>query len=90
MFLLKKSKDNSKIELDYTRPRNRPQVRTCQRRSMWYDALDTGLPIGDSQTITGILKPLSKQQFAVRTAKRSYRPAGGEIMVDPAMARRFA
>jgi hypothetical protein len=49
MFLLKKSKDNSKIELDYTRPRNRPQVRTCQRRSMWYDALDTGLPIGDSQ-----------------------------------------
>jgi transcription termination factor Rho len=43
-----------------------------------------------AETITGILKPLSKQQFAVRTAKRSYRPAGGEIMVNPDLARRFA
>jgi transcription termination factor Rho len=41
-------------------------------------------------TITGILKPLGKQQFAVRTAERSYRPAGGEIMVNPDMVRRFA
>ncbi|MEA3225430.1 MAG: transcription termination factor Rho [Planctomycetota bacterium] len=43
-----------------------------------------------ADAITGILKPLSKQQFAVRTAKRSYRPEGGEIMVHPDMARRFA
>jgi len=42
-----------------------------------------------ADTITGILKRLSKQQFAVRTAKRSYRPAGGEVMVHPNLARGF-
>ncbi len=42
-----------------------------------------------ADTTTGILKRLSKQQFAVRTAKRSYRPVGSEIMVHPDIARRF-
>ena len=39
--------------------------------------------------ITGIVKRIGKQQFAVRTAKRSYRPAGAEVMVHPDVARRF-
>ena len=43
-----------------------------------------------ADAITGIVKSLSKQQFAVRTAKRSYRQEGSEIMVHPDMARRFA
>ena len=43
-----------------------------------------------ADTITGILKRLNKQQFAVRTAKRSYRPAGGEITIHPGAARGFA
>ncbi|MHC4433218.1 MAG: transcription termination factor Rho [Planctomycetota bacterium] len=43
-----------------------------------------------AETITGILKRLSKQQFAVRTAERSYRPAGSEIMVCPDLTQRFA
>jgi transcription termination factor Rho len=34
-------------------------------------------------TITGILKSVNKQQFAVRTAERSYRKAASEIMVQP-------
>ncbi|MHC4170048.1 MAG: transcription termination factor Rho [Planctomycetota bacterium] len=39
--------------------------------------------------ITGIVKRIGKQQFAVRTAKRSYRPAGAEVMIHPDIARRF-
>jgi transcription termination factor Rho len=42
-----------------------------------------------ADTVTGILKRLSKGQFAVRTAKRSYRPAGSEIVVRPDLAQRF-
>ncbi|UCF16662.1 MAG: transcription termination factor Rho [Phycisphaerales bacterium] len=36
------------------------------------------------------MKRLNKEQFSVRTAKRSYRPAGGEVMVHPDLASRFA
>ena len=36
-----------------------------------------------ADTITGILKNVNKQQFAVRTAERSYRKAASEIMVRP-------
>jgi transcription termination factor Rho len=36
-------------------------------------------------TTTGILKCVSKQQFAVRTADRSYRPGLAELMVDPGL-----
>ena len=41
-------------------------------------------------TTTGILKRVNKQQFAVRSAKRSYRPAGGEVMVHPDVTRGLA
>ncbi|MEE8576610.1 MAG: hypothetical protein V3T31_05090, partial [candidate division Zixibacteria bacterium] len=41
-------------------------------------------------TITGILKCVSKQQFAIRTADRSYRPGRAEVMVHPDITRRFA
>ncbi len=43
-----------------------------------------------SDTTTGILKRLNKQQFAVRSAKRSYRPAGGEVMVHQDVTRGLA
>jgi transcription termination factor Rho len=36
-----------------------------------------------ADTITGILKSINKQQYAVRTAERSYRPGPTEIMVQP-------
>jgi len=35
------------------------------------------------ETVTGILKSVNKQQFAVRTAERSYRKGVSEIMVQP-------
>jgi transcription termination factor Rho len=43
-----------------------------------------------ADTTTGILKRISKQQFAVRTADRAYRPGRAEVMVHPDLARRFA
>jgi transcription termination factor Rho len=43
-----------------------------------------------SDTITGILKPLGRQQFVVRTPDRSYRKDQLEIMVSPELARRYA
>ena len=43
-----------------------------------------------ADAITGILKRISKQQFAVRTADRAYRPGRTEVMVYPNLARRFA
>jgi len=42
-----------------------------------------------SETVTGILKRLNNQQFAVRTLDRSYRPGPVEIMVQPELVRRF-
>jgi transcription termination factor Rho len=42
-----------------------------------------------TDTVTGILKLVNKNQFAVRTAQRSYRPQGGELMVRPDLARHF-
>lgn len=43
-----------------------------------------------AETITGILKRVNKDQFAVRIAERSYRSAGSEIMVHPDLSARFA
>ncbi len=43
-----------------------------------------------SDTTTGILKCINKQQFALRTAERSYRPGPLEVMVQADLARRFA
>jgi len=40
-----------------------------------------------TDTITGILKNINKQQFAIRTAKRSYRPGPVEVMVQPDLIR---
>jgi len=42
-----------------------------------------------SNTITGILKRIGRQQFVVRTADRSYRKDQFEIMVSPELARRY-
>ena len=43
-----------------------------------------------SDTITGILKRLGRQQFVVRTPDRSYRKDQLEIMVSPELAKRYA
>ena len=43
-----------------------------------------------ADTTTGILKCVSKRQFAVRTADRSYRPGPAEVMVHPDLNRRLA
>ncbi|MHC4323788.1 MAG: transcription termination factor Rho [Planctomycetota bacterium] len=40
-----------------------------------------------TDTITGIIKRLNKQQFAIRTAERSYRPGPAEVMVHPDLIR---
>jgi transcription termination factor Rho len=42
-----------------------------------------------ADAIAGILKRINKQQFVVRLPERSYRRAGGEILVPPEMIRRF-
>ncbi|MCK4292944.1 MAG: transcription termination factor Rho [Planctomycetes bacterium] len=42
------------------------------------------------ETISGILKCLNKQRFAIRTAERSYRPGPVEVTVHPDLTRRFA
>jgi len=42
-----------------------------------------------ADTITGIIKRLNKEQFSVRTAKRSYRKAGSEVMIHPEIVRRL-
>ncbi len=42
-----------------------------------------------ADTITGILKSIKKQQFAIRTAERSYRPGSSEVIVQPDIARRL-
>ena len=42
-----------------------------------------------ADTLTGILKLVNKTQFSVRTAERSYRPARGELMVQPDLTKRF-
>ena len=42
-----------------------------------------------SDTITGILKRVSGQQFVVRTGDRSYRKAQLEIMISPQLARQY-
>ena len=42
-----------------------------------------------TDTITGILKLVNKNQFAVRTAERSYRMGRGELMVQPDLASRY-
>jgi len=43
-----------------------------------------------ADTITGILTCVNKQQFAVRTAERSYRGGSPELMVHPDLVRDFA
>ena len=40
-----------------------------------------------ADTITGILKRINKQQFAIRTAERSYRPGPSEVIVQPDITR---
>ncbi len=42
-----------------------------------------------ADTITGILKNINKQQFAIRTAERSYRPGPAEVIVQPDITRRL-
>jgi transcription termination factor Rho len=42
-----------------------------------------------ADTITGILKNINKQQFAIRTAERSYRPGPVDVIVQPDIVRRF-
>jgi transcription termination factor Rho len=42
-----------------------------------------------ANTTVGILKRINKQQFAVRTADRAYRPGRSEVMVLPDLTRRF-
>jgi len=42
-----------------------------------------------TETVSGILKRIDKQQFAVRMAERSYRPRGPELMVHPELTRRY-
>jgi transcription termination factor Rho len=42
-----------------------------------------------SDTITGILKSVNKNQFAVRTAERSYRSGRHEIMVHPNLTNKY-
>ncbi len=46
------------------------------------------LSMGD--TTTGILKRINKQQFAVRTAERSYRSGPVEVMVQHELVERYA
>jgi len=43
-----------------------------------------------ADTITGILKCVNKQQFAVRTAERFYRGGSPELMVHPDLVRDYA
>ncbi len=43
-----------------------------------------------ANTITGILKSVSKHRFAVRTAERAYRPGRAEVMVHPDLMSHFA
>jgi transcription termination factor Rho len=43
-----------------------------------------------AELITGIVKRINKQQYSVRTAKRSYRKAGSEVMIHTDIVRRFA
>ena len=43
-----------------------------------------------TETITGILKRLQNQKFAVRTAQRSYRADRVEVTVAPALVRRLS
>ena len=43
-----------------------------------------------TDTITGILKRIKKQQFAIRTAERSYRSGPVEVMVQPDIIRSHA
>ncbi|MBN1796211.1 MAG: transcription termination factor Rho [Sedimentisphaerales bacterium] len=43
-----------------------------------------------ADTISGILKCINRQQFAVRLADKSYRREPAEIMVNPDLVRRFA
>ena len=43
-----------------------------------------------SNVSTGILKRVGKQQYAIRTAERSYRPGRGEIMVQTNLVKRLA
>jgi len=43
-----------------------------------------------AETITGILKFINKQQFAIRTSDLSYRSGRSEVMVHPDLNRRFA
>jgi len=43
-----------------------------------------------AETITGVLKRIDKQQFAVRLPDRSYRPQKPEVMVQQDLARRYA
>jgi len=43
-----------------------------------------------SDEVSGILKSLQQQQFAVRTAERSYRPGPVELRVQAELVRRFA
>ncbi|MBW8042211.1 MAG: transcription termination factor Rho [Planctomycetes bacterium] len=42
-----------------------------------------------ADTTTGILKCVSKRQFAVRTADRAFRPGRAEVLVHPDLTRRF-
>jgi transcription termination factor Rho len=43
-----------------------------------------------AELITGIVKRINKQQYSVRTAKRSYRKAGSEVMIHTDIVRRFS
>jgi transcription termination factor Rho len=45
--------------------------------------------MAETETVTGILKRIDKQQFAVRMADRSYGPRHPEVLVLPELVHRF-
>jgi transcription termination factor Rho len=45
--------------------------------------------MAETEVVRGVLKRIDKQQFAVRTAERSYRPRHPEVLVLPELMRRF-
>ena len=42
-----------------------------------------------AESVSGILKRINKNQFAVRRREQSYRPAANEIMVAGALTRKY-
>ncbi|OHB64018.1 MAG: transcription termination factor Rho [Planctomycetes bacterium RBG_13_62_9] len=45
--------------------------------------------MAETESVRGILKRIDRQQFAVRTAERSYRPRHPEVLVLPELIRRY-